>query len=71
MYLSVHAQKAIGSSCSLDGTCTRTESNLPIFGFVCCSLSDQTRSIVVIWVKIFKTEKTIEIHLVRLTELCG
>ena len=24
-----------------------------------------------IWVKIFKTEKTIEIHLVRLTELCG
>ena len=28
-------------------------------------------SIVVIWVKIFKTEKTIEIHLVRLTEVCG
>ena len=26
---------------------------------------------VVIWVKIFKTEKTIEIHLVRLTEVCG
>ena len=25
----------------------------------------------VIWVKIFKTEKTIEIHLVRLPELCG
>ena len=25
----------------------------------------------VIWVKIFKTEKTIEIHLVRLTEGCG
>ena len=25
----------------------------------------------VIWVKIFKTEKTIEIQLVRLTELCG
>ena len=24
-----------------------------------------------IWVKIFKTEKTIEIHLVRLTEVCG
>ena len=24
----------------------------------------------VIWVKIFKTEKTIEIHLVRLTEVC-
>ena len=23
------------------------------------------------WVKIFKTEKTIEIHLVRLTEVCG
>ena len=34
-------------------------------------LSDPTRSIVVIWVKIFKTEKTIEIHLVRLTEECG
>ena len=37
-------------------------------------LSDPTRSIVVIWVKIFKifkTEKTIEIHLVRLTEICG
>ena len=27
--------------------------------------------IAVIWVKIFKTEKTIEIHLVRLTDLCG
>ena len=25
----------------------------------------------VIWVKILKTEKTIEIHLVRLTEVCG
>ena len=25
----------------------------------------------VIWVKIFKTEKTIEIHLVSLTEVCG
>ena len=25
----------------------------------------------VIWVNIFKTEKTIEIHLVKLTELCG
>ena len=25
----------------------------------------------VIWVKIFKTEKTIEIHPVRLTEVCG
>ena len=25
----------------------------------------------VIWVKIFKTEKTIEIRLVRLTEVCG
>ena len=25
----------------------------------------------VFWVKIFKTEKTIEIHLVRLTEVCG
>ena len=25
----------------------------------------------VIWVKIFKTENTIEIHLVRLTEVCG
>ena len=24
-----------------------------------------------IWVKIFKTEKTIKIHLVRLTEVCG
>ena len=30
-----------------------------------------TRSIVVIWVKIFKTEKTIKIHPVRLTEVCG
>ena len=26
---------------------------------------------VVIWVNIFKTEKTIEIHLVRPTEVCG
>ena len=25
----------------------------------------------VIWVKKFKTEKSIEIHLVRLTEVCG
>ena len=32
---------------------------------------DPTCSIVVIWVKIFKTEKTIEIQLVRLTEVCG
>ena len=28
-------------------------------------------SIVVIWVKILKTEKTIKIHLVRLPEVCG
>ena len=28
-------------------------------------------SVVVIWVKILKTEKTIEIDLVRLTEVCG
>ena len=34
-------------------------------------LSDPTRSTVVIWVKIFKTEKTIEIYLVRLTEVCS
>ena len=34
-------------------------------------LSDPSRSIVVIWVKMFKTEKTVEIHLVRLTEVCG
>ena len=33
--------------------------------------SEQTHSIVVKWVKIFKTEKTIEIQLVRLTEVCG
>ena len=32
---------------------------------------DPIRSIVVILVKIFKTEKTIEIHLVRLTDVCG
>ena len=25
----------------------------------------------VIWVKTFKTEKTIEMHLVKLTEVCG
>ena len=25
----------------------------------------------VIWFKVFKTEKIIEIHLVRLTEICG
>ena len=24
-----------------------------------------------IWIKILKTEKTIEVHLVRLTEVCG
>ena len=33
--------------------------------------SDPTCSIVVIRVKIFKTEKTIEIHLVMVTEVCG
>ena len=33
--------------------------------------SSLTHSIVVKWVKIFKTKKTIEIHLVRLTEVCG
>ena len=26
---------------------------------------------VIIWVKIFKTEKTIEVHIVRPTEVCG
>ena len=30
-----------------------------------------TRSIVAICVKILKTEKTIEMHLARLTEVCG
>ena len=30
-----------------------------------------TRSTVVKWVKIYKTEKNIEIHLVRLTEVCS
>ena len=34
-------------------------------------LNEPTRSIVVKWVKIFKTEKTIEIQLVRLTEIGG
>ena len=33
--------------------------------------SDPTCSIVVIWIKIFKTEKTIEIQLARLNEVCG
>ena len=33
--------------------------------------SDPTRSIVVIWVKIFKTEKNIEMQLVQLTEVRG
>ena len=33
--------------------------------------SEPTRSIVVNWVKIFKTEKTIEIQIVRPTEVCG
>ena len=33
--------------------------------------SDPTRSIVVIWINIFKTEKTIGIQLVRLIEECG
>ena len=32
---------------------------------------EPTRSIVVVQVKIFKTEKTIEIQLIRLTEVCG
>ena len=36
-----------------------------------CYQSDPIHSIVVIWVNIFKTEKIIEIHLVRLTEVCG
>ena len=35
------------------------------------SVLEVTHSIVVKWVKILKTEKTIEIHLVRLTEVCG
>ena len=34
-------------------------------------LGDPTRSIVVIWVKNFLTEKTIEVHQVRRTEVCG
>ena len=37
----------------------------------CNIKSDPTRSLVVIGVKILKNEKTIEIHLVRLTEVCG
>ena len=43
------------------------------YGFAACygSYSDPTRSIIVKWVKIFKTEKTIEIPLVQLTEVCG
>ena len=32
---------------------------------------DTTRSIVVIWVIFFQTVKTIEIQLVRSTEVCG
>ena len=32
---------------------------------------EPTRNIVVIRVKIVQAEKTIEIHLVRLTEVCG
>ena len=32
---------------------------------------DPTRIIVVIWVNLFKSERTIEIQLVRLTEVCG
>ena len=35
------------------------------------ALGEPTHSIVVIWVKIFKTKKTLEIHLVRLSEVCG
>ena len=35
------------------------------------ALSDQTRSKEVEWVKIFKTEKKIQIQLLRLTEVCG
>ena len=34
-------------------------------------MSDPTHSIVVIWVKISKIEKTMEIQLVRLNEVCG
>ena len=34
-------------------------------------LRDTTRNIVVIWVNISKTEKTIEKQLVRPTEVCG
>ena len=34
-------------------------------------LSEPTGSIVLEWVKIFKTEKTIEMQLVRPTEVCG
>ena len=34
-------------------------------------VSDPTRSIVVKYVKIFKNKKTMEIQLVRLTEVCG
>ena len=44
---------------------------MPISSPVCIKQVDPTRSIVAIWVKIFKTEKTIEIHLVKLTEVCG
>ena len=39
--------------------------------FYCQHKSDPTGMEVVKWAKIFKTEKTIEIQLVRLTEVCG
>ena len=40
-------------------------------GNVMTLLSNPTCSKVFIWVKIIKTEKTIEIQLVRLSEVCG
>ena len=45
-----------------------TESSVPS---VRALISDPTGSIVVKWVKIFKTETTIEIQPVRLTDVCG
>ena len=43
----------------------------PFWGTAKLKVTQHAAYVVVIWVKIFKTEKTIGIQIVRLNEVCG
>ena len=84
-YYAIYGARALVPSrnCLQTPTLTRSRAGMAIYCLTSANrhlidiqattslFSDPTSSTVVIWVKIFKTGKTIEIHLVRLTEVCG